>query len=119
MARADTELVNGQELRRLRREARQRTELARRLAELIPGMPDALVWQAERALAEAGVRTVVPDGEPFDATVHHAVGTEPVPSDGRRNTVARTVRPGYADDERILVYPKVVVYTDEAQEQAP
>jgi molecular chaperone GrpE (heat shock protein) len=54
----------------------------------------------------------VPDGEPFDAARHYAVGTEPVPPGGGENTIARTLRAGYADDENILVYPKVVVYTD-------
>jgi molecular chaperone GrpE (heat shock protein) len=76
-------------------------------------MPDALVWQAEKALADAGVRTIVPDGEPFDPALHHVVGTEPIPRGGRENTIARTVRPGYADDKDILVYPKVVVYADD------
>ena len=110
---ARPEPVASPELRRLRRSAQQKTMLARSVAELLPSMPEALVWQAEKALAEAGVRAIVPDGEPFDAAVHYAVGTEPVPRGGRENTIARTVRPGYADDENILVYPKVVVYADD------
>jgi hypothetical protein len=110
-----TEAIASPELRRLRRDARQRTVLARSLAELVPSMPDALVWQAEKALAEVGVRPVVPDGERFDAAAHHAVGTEPVPPGGREDTIARTIRPGYADDENILVYPKVVVYADDTR----
>lgn len=113
-----TEPVTSRELRQLRRDARQRTTLARSLAELVPSMPDALVWQAEKALAEVGVRTVAPDGEPFDPDRHHVVGTEPVPPGGRENTIARTVRPGYADDKDILVYPKVVVYADDTDRRA-
>lgn len=116
---AGTEPVASPELGRLRREADQKKALARRLAELMPGMPEALAWQAQNALAEAGVRAMVPDGEPFDAAVHHAVGTEPVPRGSRANIIARTVRPGYADDETILVYPKVVVYADDADGSAP
>jgi len=116
---AGTEPVASPELGRLRREAEQKKALARRLAELMPGMPEALAWQAQNALAEAGVRAMVPDGEPFDAAVHHAVGTEPVPRGSRANIIARTVRPGYADDETILVYPKVVVYADDADGSAP
>jgi GrpE len=116
---AGTEAVASQELGRLRREAERKRALARRLAELLPGMPDALAWQAQNALTEVGVRAMVPDGEPFDAAVHHAVGTEPVPRGSRANTIARTVRPGYADDETILVYPKVVVYADDADGAAP
>lgn len=107
------EPIAGPELRRLRRSARQKAILARSLAELLPSMPEALAWQAEKALADVGVQPVIPDGEPFDAAVHYAVGTEPVPPGGRENTVARTVRPGYADGEDILVYPKVVVYADD------
>jgi molecular chaperone GrpE (heat shock protein) len=98
----------------LRRTAGQQTALARSVAELVPSMPEAVAWQAEKALAQAGVRRVVPDGEPFNAACHHAVGTEPVPSGVAENTVARTVRPGYSDERDILVYPKVVVYADDA-----
>ncbi len=107
-----TERIASSELSQLRLDAQQRTLLARRLAELLPSLPEAVVWQAEKALAEVGVRTVVPDGEPFDPAVHYAVGTEAVPAHGAENTIARTVRPGYSDDESILVYPKVVVYAD-------
>jgi hypothetical protein len=113
-----TEPVASPELRQLRRDARQRATLARSLAELVPSMPDALVWQAEKALAEVGVRAVVPDGEPFDPARHHVVGTQPVPPGGRENTIARTVRSGYADDQDILVYPKVVVYADDTGRRA-
>jgi hypothetical protein len=112
---AGTELVASKELRRLRLGTQQKAVLARSVAELVPSMPEALIWQAEKALAEVGVRRVVPDGEPFDAAAHYAVGTEPVPSDGRENAIARTVRPGYSDDEEILVYPKVVVYADPSE----
>jgi len=108
------EQIASRELRRLRDSSQQKTALARNLAELVPSMPEALVWQAEQALAEVGVRQIVPDGEPFDAAVHHAVGTEPVPRGGRENTVSRTIRPGYADDTGILVFPKVIVYADDA-----
>jgi hypothetical protein len=108
-----TEPVASRELQRLRRDAEQKTLLARSLAELVPSMPDALVWQAERALADVGVRQVVPDGEPFDPAAHFVVGTEPVPAGGREDIIARTIRPGYADDENILVFPKVVVYADD------
>jgi GrpE len=108
-----TEPVAGSELRQLRRSAEQKTALARSVAELMPSLPDALVWRAEQALADVDVRQVIPDGQPFDANAHHAVGTEPVPRGGRENIIARTIRPGYADGENILVYPKVIVYADE------
>jgi len=109
-----TEPIAGSELRQLRRCAQQKTALARSVAELVPSLPDALVWRAEQALADVGVRPVVPDGQPFDEAAHHVVGTEPVPRGGRENIIARTIRPGYADDENILVYPKVIVYAHDA-----
>lgn len=99
------------ELQRLRAQSQQRTVLVRKLAELLPQMPESLAWQASKALNEAGVRAFVPDGEPFDPAFHHAVGTEPAAS-GLENTVARTIRPGYRDSQQVLVYPKVVVYVD-------
>ena len=114
-----TERIASMELRRLRRGAQQKTALARNVAELLSSMPEALYWQVEKALAEAGVRAIVPDGQPFDPAVHYAVGTEPVAGDARENTIARTVRPGYADDDSILVYPKVVVYADDAAGRRP
>ena len=116
---AGTERIPSNELSRLRLGAQQRTVLARRLAELLPSLPEAVAWQAEKALAEVGVRTVVPDGEIFDPASHYAVGTEAVPARGAENTIVRTVRPGYSDDEHILVYPKVVVYAGEADGSRP
>ena len=108
------EQVTSQELGRLRDGAQQKALLARRVAELMPSLPEAAAWQASKALAEVGVRAVVPDGERFDPAVHYAVGTEPAPRHDADNTIARTIRPGYTDDENILVYPKVVVYADDA-----
>jgi hypothetical protein len=109
-AAAPAKAAEAAELSGLRRSAERKSVLARNVAELLPRMPEGLAWQVEKALAQAGVRQVVPDGEPFDAGLHHAVGTEPVPAGGREDTVARTIRPGYADETGILVYPKVVVY---------
>ncbi|MEA5361530.1 nucleotide exchange factor GrpE [Amycolatopsis sp., V23-08] len=90
-----------------------------RLAELMPQLPEGLAWQAANALAAAGVRPVSPDGAPFDPRAHQAVGTEPAPDTGRVDTVARTVRPGYSDGARVVVYPKVVVYADAAPAGRP
>jgi molecular chaperone GrpE (heat shock protein) len=89
----------------------ERDALARAVAELVPQLPDALAWQATNALASGGVRPVVPDGRPLDPAAHHVVGTEASPDPARADTIARTVRPGYAaEDGRLLVHPKVVVY---------
>lgn len=94
----------------------QRAALVRGLVDLLPQLPDGLVWQAENALKQVGVRPVVPDGEVVDPLRHHVVGTEPPADATQVNTVARTIRPGYADGERLVIHPKVVVYT---MEKAP
>jgi hypothetical protein len=101
------------EQRRLHAYAAQRSVLARRLAELLPQLPEALAWQASNALDEAGIQPFSPDGDVFDPAFHHAVGTEPSTAPDMVNTIARTIRPGYRDDHETLVYPKVVVYADE------
>jgi GrpE protein len=94
----------------------QRAVLVRGLVDLLPQLPDGLVWQAEKALSTVGVRPVVADGEPVDPQRHHVVGTEPPGDADRANTVARTVRPGYADGDRLVIHPRVVVYaTDQAR----
>lgn len=89
----------------------QRAALVRGLVDLLPQLPDGLVWQAENALTKVGVHPVVPDGEPVDPGRHHVVGTEPPLDTALVNTVARTIRPGYADGDRLVSHPKVVVYT--------
>jgi hypothetical protein len=89
---------------------RQRDDLVRGLGELGNQLPDGLGWQVTNLVEAAGLRIVTPDGEPFDPAVHHAVGTEPAPDRNQAETVARTVRPGYADEDRVLVPARVVVY---------
>jgi hypothetical protein len=92
----------------------QRAALVRGLAEMLGTMPEELAWQARNVLQAGGVHAVVPDGEFFDPGMHQAVGTEPVVDGARPETVARTVRAGYADEERMLVPPRVVVYVSQA-----
>jgi GrpE len=96
---------------RLHQLADQRGTVVRGLAELVPQLPDGLVWQATNLLSAVGVREVVPDGERFDPRLHHAVGTQASAEAVQVDTVARTVRPGFLDGESVLTYPKVVVYT--------
>lgn len=93
--------------------SRQKDVLVRGLTDLMPKLPEGLGWQAENLLAAAGVRLVVPDGRPVDPHRHHVVGTEPTDDEDAVDTVARTVRPGYADGERIVVCPSVVAYVRE------
>ncbi|CAL9390501.1 hypothetical protein SUDANB95_01241 [Actinosynnema sp. ALI-1.44] len=93
--------------------ARQKDVLVRGLTDLMPKLPEGVAWQAENLLAAAGVRVVVPDGRPVDPSRHHVVATEPTDDEDAVDTVARTVRPGYADGERIVVCPSVVAYVRE------
>jgi hypothetical protein len=95
-----------------RRTAEQRSTLIHDLAELLPQLPDAVSWQAVHILEAAGVTVVRPDGRRFDPTLHHAVGAERAPDGAAVGVVARTVRPGYTDGDRILVHPRVVVFED-------
>jgi hypothetical protein len=108
--------VGEAELRAIRR---QRDDLVRGLGDLGPRLPEGFDWQVDNLMESAGLRVVTPDGEPFDPTVHHAVGTEPAPERDRAETVARTVRPGYADGERVLVPARVVVYALDETSGAP
>jgi hypothetical protein len=93
----------------------QRAALVGGLVDLLPQLPEAVAWQAENTLTQAGVRQVVPDGEFVDPKRHHVVGTELPPDVARVNTVARTIRPGYVDGNRFVTHPKVVVYTQAAR----
>jgi hypothetical protein len=93
--------------------------LIQRFADLIPQLSDGLAWHAVNALSAVDVRAVVPDGARFDPGLHHAVGTEVTSEAARIDTVARTVRPGYRDGNRIVVYPKVVVYVDSDDQGKP
>jgi molecular chaperone GrpE (heat shock protein) len=92
----------------------QRSALLHDFAELLPQMSDAVAWQAVNILEAAGVRIVRPDGLKFDPAHHHAVGTEQAPGHEAAGLIARTVRPGYADGERLVVHPRVVVFEDGA-----
>lgn len=98
----------------VRRLGQQRSAMIRNLAELIPQMPEAVAWQAATILEAAGVREVRPDGARFDPALHHAVGTERAPDQQAVGVIARTVRPGYADGQRLMILPRVVVFEDEA-----
>lgn len=102
-------------LPRVRELTQQRANLVRGLAELAGQMPEELVWQANNTLLTADVHLMAPDGDRFDPALHRAVGTEPAKDPARAETVARTVRPGYADAEQVLVPPRVVIYTADAE----
>jgi hypothetical protein len=88
----------------------QRTTLVRGLADLAAKLPAEFEWQAANVLDEAGVRRIVPNGATFDPAAHHVVGTEPPPNAQLDDTVARTLRPGWADRGQVMVPARVVLY---------
>lgn len=61
-------------------------------------------------LNRAGVREVVADGQRFDPRVHEAFGTEPTERPELHDVVAETVKRGYAEGNRVIRVPQVVVY---------
>jgi hypothetical protein len=88
----------------------QRTTLIRGLADLAAKLPAEYEWQAANVLDAAGARRIVPDGDAFDPARHHAVDTEPPPEARLDDTVARTLRPGWADGSQVVAPARVVVY---------
>jgi hypothetical protein len=96
----------------------QREKAVRGLADLIGQLPPEFAWQAVNVLEAAGARQIVADGRPFDPGLHHAVGTEATPEASLHDTVARTVRPGWADRDRVVTPARVVVYVAPAQSGA-
>lgn len=99
--------------------AYQRAEMIRAVANLMGQLPEQFAWQANRALQAGGARPLVPDGQRFDPARHSIVGT--VPADGKNNAdvIARTLRPGYEDDDEVFVPARVLVYTAEADRSDP
>ncbi|MFF3439328.1 nucleotide exchange factor GrpE [Streptosporangium sp. NPDC002721] len=76
------------------------------LAERHPRLAGTLL----EALNRAGVREIVADGRRFDPRLHEATGTEAAGRPELHDIVAETVRWGYADGERVIRVPQVVVY---------
>jgi molecular chaperone GrpE len=119
-----------------RRTARERQEIsARAQADLVKHLIDAMddlarfahvdpattdastvvqgVAMVERklskALAGAGLQVVDPTDQPFDPSLHEAVGTEPAGSRDRDGQVARTYQLGYVFGGQLLRPARVVV----------
>ncbi|WP_329079161.1 nucleotide exchange factor GrpE [Streptosporangium sp. NBC_01469] len=76
------------------------------LAERHPRLAGTLL----EALNRAGIREIVADGRRFDPRLHEAAGTEPAGRPELHDIVAETIRRGYADGERVIRVPRVVVY---------
>jgi hypothetical protein len=81
-------------------------DLADRLRDRQPALYKALT----RDLEAIGVTVRIADSEPFDATRHNAVGTEPASDPGQHLLVAETTRLGYLDHGVQVRVPDVIVY---------
>jgi hypothetical protein len=93
--------------------ARERDRLVGACADLADRLRDrqqALYTVLTRDLAAIGVELEAPDGEPFDAGRHNAVGTEPAPGKEQDLLIAQTTRLGYRHREVQVRVPDVIVY---------
>ncbi|WFE29282.1 nucleotide exchange factor GrpE [Solwaraspora sp. WMMD791] len=90
-----------------------RTELVRICIDLADRLRDQepALWQRlTDRLSDAGVQTVLADGERFDPQVHEAVGQVPTDDPAAHLLVASTEFAGYRDGGAWLRRPEVVVY---------
>ncbi|GAA3876225.1 hypothetical protein GCM10022243_46410 [Saccharothrix violaceirubra] len=106
-------VVLGAAATELHRPKRRDDLLVRGLANLLPDLPAHAAWRARGLLIAGGVRPVHPDEH------RHVVGTVPTDDEALVGTVARTVRPGYADGDRVLVRPAVFVYVKTDDQGCP
>ncbi|MEB8341729.1 nucleotide exchange factor GrpE [Streptomyces endophyticus] len=79
-------------------------------ADLVRDHNEALWERMTNALTDAGVETVIPDGEQFDPAEFDAVDRLPVKDPDRNRTVASTDLAGYREDGHWIRRPQVVVY---------
>jgi hypothetical protein len=80
------------------------------LADRLRDRQQALYTVLTRDLAAIGVELHAPDGEPFDAGQHNAVGTEPAPGKAQDLLIAETTRLGYRHHGVQVRVPDVIVY---------
>ena len=80
------------------------------VADRLQDREPALAARLRRGLAEIGIETYEPDGEPFDAVRFEAVATEATGVADQDRTVATTRVLGYTDRDVVLRRPEVVVY---------
>ena len=69
-----------------------------------------VVERIEQGLARIGVTAVRPEGQRFDPSVHEAGGAVETDNPDLVGLVAETEVPGYADHDRLLRAPVVMVY---------
>jgi hypothetical protein len=91
----------------------ERDHLIRTCANVADRLRDrqhALYTVLARDLAVVGVELNAPDGEPFDAGQHNAVGTEPAPGQAQDLLIAETIRLGCRHHGVQVRVPDVIVY---------
>ncbi|WP_371827669.1 nucleotide exchange factor GrpE [Amycolatopsis sp. WQ 127309] len=69
-----------------------------------------VVERLEEGLAAIGVQALRPDGERFDPARHEAGGALPTEDPALDGVVAETEVTGFADHDRLLRAPIVIVY---------
>lgn len=93
--------------------AAERDHLIRTCANVADRLRDrqhALYTVLARDLAVVGVELDAPDGQPFDAGQHNAVGTEPAPRREQDLLIAGTARLGCRHHGARVRVPDVIVY---------
>jgi len=73
-----------------------------------------VVERLEEGLAAIGVQALRPDGERFDPARHEAGGAVPTEDPALEGVVAETEVTGFADHDRLLRAPIVIVYAKKA-----
>jgi hypothetical protein len=96
------------DLRRLRSDRGALVSALVELSDLVDS--SALREKASRALGAAGVTSLDPTGERFDAARHRAVKRIPAPDSAHHAQVADTERLGYSDRGHVIRPPEVLVY---------
>ncbi|MGE5393082.1 MAG: nucleotide exchange factor GrpE [Candidatus Saccharibacteria bacterium] len=68
----------------------------------------ATIQQLEKAMEELGVKKIPTVGQPFDHSIHEAVGE----AAGKAGEILEEVQPGFTLNDRVIVPAKVVVGSD-------
>lgn len=64
----------------------------------------------KNTLTEKGLQEMSPINEVFDAEIHEAVTNIPAPNEEAKGTIADVLEKGYKLHEKVIRYPKVVVF---------
>ncbi len=79
---------------------------------------DAIVMidrKMRKELQSAGLESIIPDGEPFDPSLHEAVATLAAPDPAQDQHVAATFQAGYCFKGQLIRPARVQVYADQGE----